>query len=129
VEAVFNTDVKKVVVLGAGTMGAQVAAHVVAQGLDVALLDLPGTGSDRSAAARRGIESLRKLKPSPLHLPEHAALLRPGNFDDDLAREAKDADWIVEAVVEDLEVKKRLLARVAPLAASAAVVTASASRG
>jgi 3-hydroxyacyl-CoA dehydrogenase len=125
--AVLKSRIKKVVVLGAGTMGAQVAAHVVAQGLDVALLDLPGTGSDRSAAARRGIESLRRLKPSALHLPEHAALLRPGNFDDDLAREAKDADWIVEAVVEDLEVKRRLLARVAPLAKVTAVMTTNTS--
>jgi 3-hydroxyacyl-CoA dehydrogenase len=125
--AVLKTRIKKVVVLGAGTMGAQVAAHVVAQGLDVALLDLPGTGADRSAAARRGIGVLRKLKPSPLHLPEHAALLRPGNFDDDLAREAKDADWIVEAVVEDLEVKRRLLARVAPVAKVTAVVTTNTS--
>jgi 3-hydroxyacyl-CoA dehydrogenase len=108
-------------------MGAQVAAHVVAQGLDVALLDLPGADSDRNAAARRGIESLRKLRPSPLHLPEHALLIRPGNFEDDLAREAGGADWIVEAVLEDLEVKRQLFARVAPLAKATAVVTTNTS--
>jgi 3-hydroxyacyl-CoA dehydrogenase len=123
----LKTEIKKVVVLGAGTMGAQVAAHVVAQGLDVALLDVPAAGSDRSAAARKGIESLRKLRPSPLHLPEHSALLRPGNFDDDLAREARDADWIVEAVLEDLEVKTQLLARVASHAKPTAVVTSNTS--
>ncbi len=66
--------------LGAGTMGAQVAAHVVAQGLEVALLDVAGAAEDRSAAARKGREALRKLKPSPLHLPEHAALLRRGQL-------------------------------------------------
>ena len=118
---------KKVVVLGAGTMGAQVAAHGVAQGLDVALLDVPGPGPDRSAAARKGRESLRKLKPSPLHLPEHAALLRAGNFEDDLGRELKDADWVFEAVVEDLEVKKQLFARVAPLVKKTALVTSNTS--
>jgi 3-hydroxyacyl-CoA dehydrogenase len=56
-----RTDFKKAVVLGAGTMGAQVAAHVVAQGLDVALLDVAGTGDDRSAAARKGRDTLKKL--------------------------------------------------------------------
>ena len=118
---------RKVVVLGAGTMGAQVAAHVVAQGLEVALLDVAGAGADRNAAARKGLETLRKLKPSPLHLPEHAAALRPGNFDDDLARELKDADWVFEAVLEDLEVKKQLLARVAPLVKKSAIVTSNTS--
>jgi 3-hydroxyacyl-CoA dehydrogenase len=123
----LKTDMKKVVVLGAGTMGVQVAAHVVAQGLDVALLDIPGTGADRNAAVQRGLKSLPNLKPSPLHLPGHAALLRPGNFEDDLAREIKDADWIFEAVVEDLEVKKQLFAKVAPLTKKAAVVTSNTS--
>ena len=109
----MKTEIKKVVVLGAGTMGAQVAAQVVAQGLEVALLDVPGTGTDRSALARKGLEMLRKRKPSPLHLPEHIGALRTGNFEDDLARELKDADWIFEAVVEDLEIKKQLFAKVA----------------
>ena len=95
-------NIRKVVVLGAGTMGAQVAAHLVAQGLEVTLLDVvPAGATDRSVLARKGAETLRKLKPSPLHLPEHAARLRPGNFDDDLARELPDADWVFEAVVED----------------------------
>jgi 3-hydroxyacyl-CoA dehydrogenase len=118
---------KKVVVLGAGTMGVQVAAHVVAQGLDVVLLDLPGAAADRNAAVQRGLKSLPRLKPSPLHLPGHAALLRPGNFEDDLAREFKDADWIFEAVVEDLEAKKQLFAKVAPLIKKAAAATSNTS--
>ena len=111
----MKTEIRKVVVLGAGTMGAQVAAHVLAQGLEVALLDIPGAGEDRSAPAKKGKEALRKLKPSPLHLPEHLAQLRAGNLEDDLARELKDADWVFEAVVEDLEVKKQLFAKVAGL--------------
>ena len=125
--SVASLSIRKVVVLGAGTMGAQVAAHVVAQGLEVALLDVPGTGADRSAPARKGLEMLRKLKPSPLHLPEHIGALRTGNFEDDLARELKDADWIFEAVVEDLEIKKQLFARVAPLVKPTAIVTSNTS--
>ena len=119
--------IRKVVVLGAGTMGAQVAAHLVAQGLDVALLDMvPPGATDRSQLARRALQTLARLKPSPLHLPEHAALLRPGNFDDDWS-ELKDADWVFEAVVEDLEVKRALLARVAAAVGPQALVTSNTS--
>ena len=122
----MKPDIRKAVVLGAGTMGAQVAAHVVAQGIDVALLDLPAAGPDRGALARRGTEALRRLKPSPLHLAEHAGAIRPGNFEDD-AKQLADADWVFEAVVEDLEVKRGLLARVAPALKGTAVLTTNTS--
>jgi 3-hydroxyacyl-CoA dehydrogenase len=121
------TGIRKVVVLGAGTMGAQVAAHVVAQGLEVALLDVPGPGPDRSTAAHKGLAALRKLKPSPLHLPEHAALLRPGNFEDDLRPELEDADWVFEAVVEDLAIKRELFAKVATLVQKTTLLTSNTS--
>jgi 3-hydroxyacyl-CoA dehydrogenase len=119
--------IRNAVVLGAGTMGAQVAAHLAAQGLDVTLLDLPSPPpADRSALARRGVETLRKLKPSPLHLPEHAAAIRAGNFEDDWGA-LKQADWVFEAVVEDLEVKRQLFAKVAPAVKATAVVTTNTS--
>src|SRR6185295_15604405 len=92
-EVTVRTDIKKVAVLGAGTMGAQVAAHVAGQGLEVVLLDLASPAPDRSAIARKGLDALRKLKPSPLHLPEHLAAIRAGNFEDDLALLAE-ADWV-----------------------------------
>src|SRR5262245_36628853 len=105
---------RKAVVLGAGTMGSQVAAHLVGCGLEVALLDMvPAGAADKNALAKRGQDALRKMKPSPLHLAEHAAALRIGNFEDDWGQ-LKDADWVFEAVVEDLEVKRALLAKVAP---------------
>ena len=122
----MKTGIRKVVVLGAGTMGAQVAAHVAGQGLEVALLDLPSPAPDRSALARRGLESLKKLQPSPLHLPEHAALIRPGNFEDDWSSLA-DADWVFEAVVEDVEVKRQLFAKVAAAVKPHAIVTSNTS--
>jgi 3-hydroxyacyl-CoA dehydrogenase len=122
----MKTDIRKLVVLGAGTMGAQVAAHAAGQGLEVVLLDLPSPAPDRSALARKGIEALRKLRPSPLHLPEHVALVRPGNFEDDGAALAE-ADWVFEAVVEDVEVKRRLFARVAAAVKPTAMVTTNTS--
>jgi len=122
----MKTDIRKLVVLGAGTMGAQIAAHAAGQGLEVVLLDLPSPAPDRSALARRGIEALKKLRPSPLHVPEHAALIRPGNFEDDWARLA-DADWVFEAVVEDVEVKRQLFARVAATVKPHAIVTTNTS--
>ncbi len=123
----MKLSMRKAVVLGAGTMGAQIAAHLVARGIDVALLDIVPAGTlDRSALAKKAIEGLKKLKPSPLHLPEHAALLRPGNFEDDW-KELKDADWVLEAVVEDLEVKRQLFARVAGAVKKTALVTTNTS--
>lgn len=120
-------DIRKAAVLGAGTMGAQVAAHLAGQGLDVVLLDVAGpAGPGRSAAAKRGLESLAKLKPSPLHLAEHAALIRPGNFEDDLGL-LKDADWIFEAVVEDLGIKRGLLEKIATVAKKTALITTNTS--
>jgi 3-hydroxyacyl-CoA dehydrogenase len=119
-------SVRKAVVLGAGTMGAQVAAHALGQGLEVVLLDLPSAAPDRNAIARRAVDVLKKLRPSPLHLSEHAAALRLGNFEDDLG-EVKDADWVFEAVVEDLETKRQLFAKVAPLVKPTAFVTTNTS--
>ncbi len=120
-------DIKKTVVLGAGTMGAQVAAHLAAAGIEVALLDIvPAGAADRSALARKALETLKKLRPSPLHLPEDLGLLRPGNFEDDWGQ-LKDADWVFEAVLEDLEVKRQLFARVAPAVKKTAVVSSNTS--
>jgi 3-hydroxyacyl-CoA dehydrogenase len=107
-------------------MGAQVAAHAVAQGLDVVLLDLPSPAPDRNAVARRALEAMKRLKPSPFHLAEHASQLRLGNFEDDL-RELEDADWVFEAVVEDLETKRKLFSTIAPHRKPAALVTTNTS--
>jgi 3-hydroxyacyl-CoA dehydrogenase len=108
-------------------MGAQVAAHLAAQGIEVVLLDIvPSGAGDRSALARRALEGLRRMKPSPLHLPEHAALVRPGNFEDDWGQ-LKDADWVFEAVVEELEIKRQLFSKVAVAVPPRAVVTTNTS--
>lgn len=127
---VLKHDIRKAVVLGAGTMGAQVAAHLVASGIDVVLLDIvpPGLkeGDDRSGLARKASAGLGKLKPSPLHLSEHAARIKPGNFEDDW-NELQDADWVLEAVIENLEVKRQLLSKVAAASPAHALVTTNTS--
>ncbi len=124
----MKLDIRKVAVLGAGTMGAQVAAHLVAQGLEVTLLDLTATaGTARSALAERGREALRKLKPSPLHLSEDLAAIAVGNFDDDLKAAVAQADWVFEAVVEDLAVKRDLFARCGGHLKGTAIVTTNTS--
>jgi 3-hydroxyacyl-CoA dehydrogenase len=120
-------DIKKAVVLGAGTMGAQVAAHLAAAGIEIALLDVvPPGATDRNALAKRALETLKKLKPSPLHIQEDLGLIRPGNFEDDW-KELQDADWIFEAVIEDLAIKQQLFAKVAPAVKRSAVVSSNTS--
>jgi 3-hydroxyacyl-CoA dehydrogenase len=123
-------NIRKTVVLGAGTMGAQVAAHLVNSGTEVVLLDIVpkglGEGEDRSVMARKAVTGLGKLKPSPLHLAKHGALIRPGNFEDDWS-ELQDADWVFEAVIEDLEIKKELFSKVAAAAPAHAVISSNTS--
>jgi 3-hydroxyacyl-CoA dehydrogenase len=119
--------IKKAVVLGAGTMGAQVAAHLVGAGLDVVLLDLvPQGAAERNILGQKALEALRKLKPSPLHLPQDLERMRIGNFEDDWD-ELKEADWVFEAIIEDLETKRQLFAKVAGVVKKTAAVTTNTS--
>jgi len=102
----------KVAVLGAGVMGAAIAAHVANAGVPVVLLDIPAKdGSDRSALAKGAIERMLKTNPAPFMSRAAAELVTPGNFDDDLGLIA-DADWICEAVVENVQIKHALYAKI-----------------
>jgi 3-hydroxyacyl-CoA dehydrogenase len=94
-----------VAVLGAGTMGAQIAAHFANASVPALLLDLTAD------AAREGLARARTLKPNPFFTPESAALIATASFDDGFPRLA-DVDWIVEAVVEEIAIKRDVLARV-----------------
>jgi 3-hydroxyacyl-CoA dehydrogenase len=121
-----TSKIRKVVVLGAGTMGAQAAAHVLAQGLDVVLLDIASPAPDRNAAVKRGVEMLKKLKPSPLQLPEQLNFLTTGNFEDDWDQ-LRDADWVFEAVVENLAIKQKVWGRVVEVAPKHAILSSNTS--
>lgn len=118
--------IRKAAVLGAGTMGARIAAHLANAGLAVELLDLPSSTGPRSAIAARAIDALVKSKPAALYDPMFAARIRPGNFEDDAAA-LSGCDWVIEAVLENLEVKQQLLRRVAPHLKPGVILTTNTS--
>jgi 3-hydroxyacyl-CoA dehydrogenase len=118
--ATVRRPFRSVAVLGAGTMGAQIAAHVANAGIPVLLLDLT------AAAARDGLARARRLKPDPFFTGETAGLIRTGGFDTDLPRLAS-CDWIVEAIVERIEVKQELLAQVDRYRAPGTIVSSNTS--
>ena len=117
--------IRRIAVLGAGTMGSRIAAHMANAGFPVLLLDVAQPG-DPDGLATRAVESLRKSKPAALASPEFAARITTGNFDYDLAK-LKDCDWIIEAVAENIEIKRGLLARVAPHLRADAIFTTNTS--
>ena len=105
--------VRKAAVLGAGVMGAQIAAHLVNARIPTLLFELPAKEGDRNANAARAIENLRKLEPAPLALPEHAGQIRPANYDEHLG-ELGECDLVIEAISERYDWKADLYRRVAP---------------
>jgi 3-hydroxyacyl-CoA dehydrogenase len=97
--------INSVAVLGAGVMGAQIAAHLANAGVPSLLLDMT------SEAAEQGLKRARTLKPDPFFTPDTHRLISTASFDTGLSR-LKDADWILEAIVEKLDVKRELMARI-----------------
>src|SRR3954470_16936406 len=112
--------VRQATVLGAGVMGAQIAAHLVNAGVRVRLLDVT------REAARQGLDRAVRLKPDPFFTRDLPAHIQTGGFDEDLASIAG-ADWIIEAVVEQLEPKRALLARVDEVRRADAIVSSNTS--
>ena len=113
-----NNIIKKVAILGAGVMGAQIAAQCINVGLPVILFDLPSKSDDgktvnKDAIALKAIENLKKLKPAPLALAVDANLIIAANYEDDLGLLA-DCDLIIEAIAERLDWKHALYEKVGP---------------
>ncbi|ALK09925.1 3-hydroxyacyl-CoA dehydrogenase/enoyl-CoA hydratase family protein [Blastochloris viridis] len=120
-------EINKVVVIGAGVMGAGIAAHVANAGLPVALLDIvPSDAKSRSALAEGAIERMLKAEPAPFMSKAAAKLVTPGNIEDHFAV-VGDADWIVEAVTERLDVKQALYARIEATRKDGSVVSSNTS--
>ena len=107
----MNRPLNRVGVLGSGTMGSQIAAHFANVKIKTLLLDLPSDNGDRSAVARKSVERLSGLRPSPLYSPQRAHFIEVGNFEDDLSK-LSSCDWIIECVVEKLDVKRQLWEKV-----------------
>src|SRR5215469_1007793 len=137
----MSYSINKAAVLGAGTMGAQIAAHLANAGIEVLLLDVipreltkeelaKGVGLDRPQVRNRlaagGLAAAARVKPSAFFTPAAASLITIGNFEDDLGR-LKDYDWIIEAVVENLDIKRQLFARVDKVRSPRAIVTSNTS--
>ncbi len=118
--------VRRAAVLGAGTMGSRIAAHLANAGIPSLLLDLGPKNPGEPPLARVALQNLSKAKPAALFEPSRAALITPGTFDDDLAKIA-DCDWVIEAVAENLDIKTALLARVVPHLGARALLTTNTS--
>jgi 3-hydroxyacyl-CoA dehydrogenase len=119
--------IRRAAVLGAGTMGSRIAAHLTNAGIPVLLLDLAPAGEgDRSRLAKGALEALGKAKPAAFYEISQSALVTPGNFDDDLPKLAA-CDWVIEAVAENLAIKTALLERVVPNLAPHALLTTNTS--
>ena len=106
-------QVRKVAVLGAGVMGAQIAAHLVNCRVPVVLFDLAAKEGPKSSIAMKAIDNLKKLKPAPLGVPEDAALIQPANYDEHLAL-LGECDLVIEAIAERMDWKLDLYTRIAP---------------
>ena len=109
-------QINKVAVLGAGVMGATIAAHLANAGIQVLLLDIVPRESNeeekaaghgitdarvRNRIAAAGLDGLKKMTPAPFFLPGYAAYIEVGNFEDDMAK-LRDCDWVVEVVIENM---------------------------
>src|SRR4029078_12744902 len=134
-------NIAKAAVLGAGTMGAGIAAHLANAGIPTLLLDIApsdltpdeekkGLSTDSPAGANRIVNSLfeaaKKLKPAPFMLADNAKLITTGNFTDDMAR-LKECDLVVEAVVENLDIKHKVFAEVKKYRKPGAVIASNTS--
>ncbi|WP_175624905.1 MULTISPECIES: 3-hydroxyacyl-CoA dehydrogenase/enoyl-CoA hydratase family protein [Oxalobacteraceae] len=108
-----NFIVRKVAVLGAGVMGAQIAAHCVNAKVPVILFDLPAKEGPKNGIVLRAVENLKKLSPAPLANVDYAPLIEVANYEDDLEK-LKDCDLIIEAIAERMDWKHDLYKKVAP---------------
>ncbi len=124
-------DIRRAAVLGAGTMGSRIAAHIANAGLPVLLLDmvpanLDAAKGDRSTLARKAIEALGRIEAGGFCRPRICEPHTLGNFDDDLEK-LKDCDWVIEAVAENLEIKQALLKKAAAHLHARAIFTTNTS--
>ncbi len=134
-------QINRVAVLGAGVMGATIAAHLANAGLEVLLLDIVPKELDkqeeakgltldspvvRNRIARNGLQGLLKMKPAPFYLTDYAGQIQVGNLEDDLAK-LKTCDWVIEVVIEYMPIKLDLLKKIVPNLAPGTILTTNTS--
>jgi 3-hydroxyacyl-CoA dehydrogenase len=128
-------EIRKVAVLGAGTMGAAIAAHIANAQVPCILLDRVPDGAEgapaadpkrRNRLAQAGLDAALKSRPAAFFVPEAARLITIGNFEDDLSRIC-DCDWVIEAVTEDIGIKRALLKKLLPHLSPGTIVSSNTS--
>jgi len=123
---VSRFQVRKVAVLGAGVMGAQIAAHLVNVKVPVVLFDLPAKSGPKNGIVTKAVDGLKKLKPAPLGVADDAALIQQANYEDDLEL-LRGCDLVIEAIAERMDWKLDLYTKVAPFIAPHAIVASNTS--
>jgi 3-hydroxyacyl-CoA dehydrogenase len=118
--------IRKVAVLGAGVMGAQIAAHLVNANVDTILFDLPAKDGDKNGIVHKAIANLGKLSPAPLAAKDKAAAIVAANYDEHLEW-LKGCDLIIEAIAERLDWKKDLYAKILPYVNTNAILASNTS--
>lgn len=121
-----NQIIRKVAVLGAGVMGAQIAAHLVNARVDVLLYDLPAREGPKNGIALKAIDGLRKLSPAPLGSEDLAQFIQPANYEENLEW-LRDCDLIIEAIAERIDWKHDLYRKVAPFVGARAIFATNTS--
>jgi 3-hydroxyacyl-CoA dehydrogenase len=119
-------QVRKVAVLGAGVMGAQIAAHLVNCRVAVLLFDLPAKDGPKNAIVIKAIDNLKKLKPAPLGVAEDAALIQPANYEEHMHL-LQECDLVIEAIAERMDWKTALYHQIAPFVRDNAIVASNTS--
>lgn len=126
-------NIRKAAVIGSGTMGGGIAALLAGVGVEVTLLDIPAQGSQpgdppakRNAIVNEGLKRAVALRPAQFFSEADTALIHTGNIDDDLDN-LGDADWLIEVVVEKLDIKRALMAKLAEIAKPEAIISSNTS--
>ena len=118
--------IKRVAVLGSGVMGSRIACHIAQTGSEVLLLDLPAKEGPRNSVADGHLKAALKSNPSPLYSKRFAKRIQTGNFDDDLQQLNK-CDWIIEVIVERLDIKQQLFERIEAVRKPGTLITSNTS--
>ena len=121
-----NFLVRRVAVLGAGVMGAQIAAHLVNAKVPVTLFDLPAKEGPKNGIVLKAIDNLKKLSPAPLGIKDDANLIQAANYEDDIEK-LRDCDLVIEAIAERMDWKHDLYKKVAPHIAPHAIFASNTS--